>query len=329
MLARALTDLFGSSYSEGVLIPGSLRELQLAVRTLREHDARPNQDVRISREKLVSVGTIDSRSAILDAEAGVSLEAIEAGANTYDLGLGFLSPASRALTVGEFLEGPYAGLRPIPGGRLEPLSLALRVVLPEGDLVAPQVMSPRSAAGPELAALHLGAGGAAGLIVGATLRLMPRPRTRQVISFSFPDAPSLLSALRRALSDGCAMEEVRLARRASRFVAQVHLAGSPESVERDAKTVSLRVAGWSGRPAGHALGGVRSDERELSWDDVGVGLVRGQNLSLHRLSLDALIACGAGELGQSLSLASAPAPSPELEALYALLDPNRVTGDTV
>lgn len=328
MLARALTDLFGSSFNEGVLVPGSLRELQLAMRTLREHDARPNE-VRISREKLLSVGTIDSRSAIIDAEAGVSLAALEAGANAYDLELGFLPPGARSLTVGEFLEGPYAGLRPIPGGRLEPLALSLRVVLPDGDVVAPRVLSPRSAAGPELSALHLGGGGRAGLIVGATLRLVPRIRTRQVVSYSFEDRVSLISALRLALSDGCLMEEVRLARRGRRLIAQVHLAGSTDGVERDAKTVSLRVAGWSGRSAGHSLEPIVAAERELSWDDVGAALDAGRRLSLFRLSLEAPIVCGAESFGLPLTSEAFEALPPEIDALYALLDPNSTRGETV
>ena len=77
MLSRSLTDLFGENFADGVLVPGTLRELQFAVRTLRDLNARIDQDVRISREKLTTVGVLDSRSAVIDVDAYLSLLTVD------------------------------------------------------------------------------------------------------------------------------------------------------------------------------------------------------------------------------------------------------------
>ncbi|MGZ8709187.1 MAG: SDR family NAD(P)-dependent oxidoreductase, partial [Thermoanaerobaculia bacterium] len=100
------------SFQNGVLIPGSLRELQLAVRTLRNHHARLHDDVRISREKLSAIGALDSRSVYAALERmgliyGPAFQSITAIRRGNGEALARLRlPASVAHTLGDYVLHP-------------------------------------------------------------------------------------------------------------------------------------------------------------------------------------------------------------------------------
>ncbi|HLL54802.1 MAG TPA: FAD-binding protein, partial [Myxococcaceae bacterium] len=148
----ALRALLGAHFEEtatgAVLAPGHEREIIQVLRLLAERGERLGPGLSLSRRRFMEVGPIDEKSAVVRAGAGVKLSALEQAVSTAGYTLGPLSPGARARELGDFLEGPYAGRRAIPGGRLEPLCLALEAVTAEGLRYASRP-TPRSAAGPD------------------------------------------------------------------------------------------------------------------------------------------------------------------------------------
>lgn len=328
---QALMDYLGGRYAERDgevhLEPANERELAGVLKILRDRGGRLHHGLVLSRRRLGAIGEVDEKSALVRAEAGVSLAALEEFLAGRGLSLGPLSPGAMALDVAEFLEGPYAGLRAIPGGRLENVSIALSVMTADGRVLHSHE-SPRRAAGPDLDALCLGAGGRLGLVLAATLRCVVKPRTSRLVVYSLPGTSAILSALKGAIADGCWLERVRLSRRGERVLAEVVVIGTPDGVERDLSSVSHHVFSRGGRSSGQAVSGPESlEERELGFEALGAALERGGPLTLHRLSLASVIAEGEAD-GRPLSRES-PWPLPSFVApLCAAVDPKGVLGGT-
>lgn len=315
------------------LSPQSDRELLSVLKLLRERGGHLGQGVRLSRGYLSQIGAPDPRSGLIEAEAGAPLDAVDRAASAQGLTLGPLSPRAWTLPLAEFLEGPYAGLRAIPGGRLEPLAVSLSALMPDG-LISASRAAPRHAAGPDLDAFFLGAGGRTGLILRATLRLFPRPSGARSATFSFPSSRALISAVRRSLLDGCWVERLRVQRREDRSLLEARFVGSADSVERDLATLSGHATAQGGRAAAQDLppaeprpataAAAAAAERELSWEEVAAALDRGEPGALYRPSVEAAIAEGLSG-GRDLSAEGAWG-SALVSQLLAELDPPSALG---
>lgn len=275
------------------LAPTSEAELRLVITQFHRFGEPLHAQAELCRAAMAGVGPIQARSGVVEADAGASLGAIDRAAEALGLCVGPLSPRAYALDLASFLEGPYAGLRPVLGGRLESLSLSLEAILPDGIAIRSRA-SPRSAAGPDLDALLLGGEGRFGWVSRASLRLLPRPEVRRRVVYSFPDGATLAHAARRLLEAGCNVQCGWAQRRGGRSLLELELGGNPESIERDLSTCSNAAAEAGGRASGQVLDDAPSgDERELSWDDVAREVSAGGRVALFRLATDAVIATGA------------------------------------
>lgn len=275
-----------------VIEPGDQRALTDALHVLADRGARLARDATLSRAKLVDVGHVQAHSMTVDAGAGVVLQRLEDRLRTFGLSVGPLSPAAMHLTLAEYLEGPYAGLRAIPGGRLEPLCTKLVAVLADGRRLETSD-APRSAMGPDLSALILGGHGRLGLVVRARVRCYPLPEADVRTTFSVPSPAAFVTAFTRAIADGAWPWRVHVDPRSGRVVAEVRSAGSTGAVERDRELLARCVDAVGGRPSGDAeREGPVSVEHESTWDAVRQSLEAGHPLQLFRLSLGTVVARG-------------------------------------
>ncbi|MBI3182225.1 MAG: FAD-binding oxidoreductase [Myxococcales bacterium] len=326
---KGLRDLLGDRCVESggdlILSPMVEHELVGALRLLREAGGRLSHGVSISRSRMRSVGPIDEKSAVARAEAGVPLSELERSLSPRGLTLGPLSPGAMALELGAFLEGPHAGLRAIPGGRLEGLCLAASALLPDGRVYHSHP-SPRRAAGPDLTALLLGGEGRFGLVLAATVRCAVKPEASRTAAFSYPGTAALLSALRGAIADGCWFERARAHRRDERVLLEVTAIGTADGVEGDLATVSQRAFARGGRATGRELPAPEpGEERELSWADLAGEIDSGRALELYRLCGASVIARGAQ--GGMVLRSGAHWPHPFLfSALAEQIDPTAIFG---
>lgn len=273
--------------------PHDERELQEVLHVLADRGARLNVDLKLSRAKLRELGEVHQHSMSIGVGAGVVLRELDSHLTSHGLSLGPLTPAAMSLSLGEFLEGPYAGLRSIPGGRLEPISASLRALLSDGRKLETSA-APRSAAGPDLNALVLGAHGRLALVTHAIIRCVPYPeRDVRVACFSFPGAQAFVSAMQRALAEGFWPWRVHVDAQSGRVRAEIRWAASVGSVERDRDLLNRCVDDVGGRGAGDAEQDAPvSVEIEATWDAVKDALERGARLQLFRLSLATVVARG-------------------------------------
>lgn len=286
---KALSAYLGPRFSSQTrtLSPSNERELLGALELLSTHGLRLHEDIRLSRRAFGRIDPVDTLSGVVASAAGATLAEIEAHAQKQDLTLGPLPPSCASLQLGDFLEGPLGGLRAAVGGRLEPLALALEVLLPDGTRYRSHP-SPRSAAGPDLKGLFLGTGGRFGVLLGAQVRLHARPSDRRWLRIEAPDARSLTIGLRRAVGAGAWLSHALLAFN-SGFVEVI---GSARGVERDLKTTAVELAQVGGsvrdeeRPAHPAL----AHDVELGWRDVVARLEARRPLTLHRITIESVVA---------------------------------------
>lgn len=274
----------------------------LVVEPVTEHDLiqtlvalrLPESKVRLSLARMARIGNFNEASLTVSVDPGVQMAELEVAANQVGMTLGALSPGAKALCVGEFLEGAYGGMRAVPGGRLEPVSMALRVVTPDA-LATASHHSPRSAAGPELDALYLGGGRRFGVISQATMRLFPKASTSQRACFSFAAAPSLVRALIATLQDGVVFSHGVLEKRSARYVATMQIQGTAESIERDLQTFGHRATDAQGRGAAFGADPVAlaaAPEHALDWRELRAALEAGSSLEVFRIAVDGVVAIG-------------------------------------
>lgn len=329
-LKRVLAELAHDRPEGLTLVPSSPRQLAEALQILASQHAALHKDVRLSVEALDKVGKVEPRGGTLEVGAGVELSVLEHGLTMYGLTLGPLSPRALELTLSEFLEGPDAGLRAIPGGRLEPLCLAVTAVLPDGR-VHRSHPSPRSAAGPDLVALLLGGAGRMAVITDAIVRCFPLPTCRRSQVFSFPSAEAFVAAIHASLADGVWFQTLRVETRADRAQVEVQLLGTADGVERDFATLGRRAFDVGGRASGRLSGEFPIAatpeapwaEREATWDSVREAVTAQRPLALYRLSLASVIVRG-DAVGCGFQQ---PTPWPAASAaLVATLDPRGVLG---
>jgi len=228
--------------------PGSPRQLADLLHVLAGAGLALGREVKLSRSNLSRVIRIEPKSALAEVETGLTLQALEAAVREKQLTLGPLSPFAMRLTLAEFLEGPLAGLRAISPGRLEPLCLSLHGLTALGQPIS-TADAPRSAAGPDLMALFLGAHGRLALTTRAVVRCLPTTPKAAVLVFSFSNAATLVSALLASLTDGVCPAYARAEKRAERWVLEVEPHGSAELVARDRATLEKRVFDVGGRPS--------------------------------------------------------------------------------
>lgn len=272
--------------------PRDERELVEVIHVLADRGVQLNKAISLSRAKLTRLEPVAPESMTVTAGAGVVLNELDAHLKPHGLTIGPLSPAAMSLQLGDFLEGPYAGLRSIPGGRLEPICTAITALTPEGRKLETS-RSPRSAAGPDLSALVLGAHGRLALVTRAVVRCLPYPERDVRVAYSFPSAQAFVTALQRSIAEGFWPWRVHADSKSGRVIAEIRWAASIGSVERDRELLTRCVEDVGGRGAGEAeREGPVSVEHESTWGAVLASLEQGRALQLFRLSLTTVVARG-------------------------------------
>src|SRR5262249_6803749 len=110
---------------------------------------------------------IDTRSLIVEAEAGINGQHLEDALNREGLTLGHFPSSMWCSTLGGWLAARGAGQLSTLYGKIEDRVLGLEAVLPTGEIVR-TIATPRSATGPDWNQLFVGCEGTLGVITRAT-----------------------------------------------------------------------------------------------------------------------------------------------------------------
>jgi alkyldihydroxyacetonephosphate synthase len=158
---------------------------------------------------LERIRRIDTVSQLVEVEAGVNGELLEERLQQEGLTLGHFPSSITCSTVGGWLAARGAGQLSTRYGKVEDMTVAVEVVLPDGSLISTPV-APRAATGPDWNQVFIGSEGVLGVIVACTLRAHPLPARRRFASFEFPLLSDALEAIRVGLQQGARPAAVRL-----------------------------------------------------------------------------------------------------------------------
>ena len=147
------------------------------------------------------ISEIDETNLVCRCEAGVNGYALEQRLNEKGLTLGHYPSSLPGTTVGGLISTRSSGQESSRYGSVEDMVLGLAVVLPDGTFAAPRP-GPRSASGPALHQLFLGAEGGLGVVLGTVLRVHRLPEATVGRGYAFPDVLTGLECMRAVMQSG-------------------------------------------------------------------------------------------------------------------------------
>jgi alkyldihydroxyacetonephosphate synthase len=144
---------------------------------------------------------IDETNLTCQCEAGVNGYVLEQQLNSRGLTLGHYPSSLPGTTIGGLIATRSSGQESSRYGSIEDMVLGLAVVLPDGAFAAPRP-GPRSATGPALHQLFIGAEGALGVVIGAVLRVHRLPELTVGRGYAFADLAAGLECMRATMQAG-------------------------------------------------------------------------------------------------------------------------------
>jgi alkyldihydroxyacetonephosphate synthase len=144
---------------------------------------------------------VDETNLICRCEAGVNGMTLEKHLNERGLTLGHYPSSLPGTTVGGLVSTRSSGQESSKYGNIEDMVLGLGVVLPDGTYAKPRPEL-RSAVGPALHQLWVGAEGALGVVYEAVLRVHRLPEAIIGEGYAFPDLASGLECMRAVMQSG-------------------------------------------------------------------------------------------------------------------------------
>ena len=144
---------------------------------------------------------VDEINLTCRCEAGVNGLLLEEHLNGLGLTLGHYPSSLPGTTVGGLVSTRSSGQESSRYGSIEDMVLSLAVILPDGTFAAPRP-GPRSAVGPALHELWIGAEGALGVVIGAVLRVHRLPPTTVGAGYGFADLAAGLACMRVVMQSG-------------------------------------------------------------------------------------------------------------------------------
>jgi glycolate oxidase len=150
-------------------------------------------------DRILELRPIDQLAVV---EPGVITAAVDAAAREHGL---FYAPDPGSVgisTIGGNIATNAGGLRGAKYGVTRDAVLALDVVLADGELVRLGRETTKGVTGYDLAGLFVGSEGTLGIVVGATLRLLPVPRGTATLAAWFPDLVTAARAVEAVGASG-------------------------------------------------------------------------------------------------------------------------------
>ncbi len=173
------------------------------------------------------ITSINDNSLTVTVQAGMRGSTFEEQLNAKGFTMGHFPQSIALSTVGGWCATRASGQHSTLYGNIENMLLGCEIVLPGGQVITlPSV--PRSAAGPDLRHIFMGAEGVLGVFTELTYRIHPLPETQKGRAYAFADLAAPIEVLRKTLRAGWTPSVTRLydSREAGRNFAGVAAEGS-------------------------------------------------------------------------------------------------------
>ncbi|MBC7341938.1 MAG: FAD-binding oxidoreductase [Clostridia bacterium] len=168
------------------------------------------QGIVIDTKLLNQIYELDETSLLLRVGPGCIGQELEEWLNAHGYTLGHFPQSITCSTVGGWVSTRAAGQLSTRYGNIDSLVVGLEVVLPTGEVIRTKERSARSAAGPDLKQLFIGAEGTLGIITEITLLVQPLPAARIPLALAFDHFERGLEALRLMMREGLRPAVARL-----------------------------------------------------------------------------------------------------------------------
>jgi len=164
--------------------------------------------VSLDMRRMRQVLSVDERSCTARIEAGVFGPDLEQQLAAHGMTLGHFPDSFLHSTLGGWIATRSAGMQSDKYGKIEDMVVALRMVTPNGVMATRTV--PKSSNGIDVNHLCIGSEGTLGVITEATMQVHPRPQSRIVPAYLFPEFEAGIEAMREATRQECTPAMVRL-----------------------------------------------------------------------------------------------------------------------
>lgn len=215
-----------SRLPQAVVLPRDTREVQAIIRWASSRGiaitpfgggsgvcggAVPSPGGIVVDTKLINqVYELDETSLLLRVGPGCIGEELEEWLNSRGYSLGHFPQSITCSTVGGWVSTRAAGQLSTRYGNIDNLVLGLEVVLPTGEVVRTKERAVRSAAGPDVKQVFVGAEGTLGIVTEIALVVQPLPAARVPLVLAFESFERGLEALRLMMREGLRPAVARL-----------------------------------------------------------------------------------------------------------------------
>lgn len=147
-------------------------------------------DVLLSLERMNKIREVDPVADVIVVDGGAILADVQKAAEAHDRLFPLSLGSEGSCRIGGNLATNAGGTAVLAYGNMRQLCLGLEVVLPTGEIWDGLRRLKKDNSGYDLRDLFIGAEGTLGVITGAVLKMVPRPRGRQVayVGLASPDA---------------------------------------------------------------------------------------------------------------------------------------------
>lgn len=157
--------------------------------------------IALDLARLDRVIEVNEEALTVTVQAGCLGQRLEDDLNARGYTLHHSPQSLNRSTVGGWVATLASGQFSSRWGSIEDMVLALTVVLADGAVVATK-SAPRASIGPDLKRVFLGSEGTLGVVVEATLKIMPLPEARRLETVRFASVEAGLRAMRRTARSG-------------------------------------------------------------------------------------------------------------------------------
>jgi len=213
-------------------------------------------EVGLDLTSLDRILEVDETNLTVRVQAGANGLKLEEELNRRGLTLGHYPSSLPDATVGGLVSTRSSGQQSTLYGNVEDMLLALKVMLPDGTLAEPR-LGPRSAVGPALHQLFVGAEGALGILLEAVFRVHRLPASSLGHGYDVASVEAGLEAMRTIVQTGLRPLVMRLydredtafqASTAESCLLVIGLAGEPEVTAAEEAVVERLIG--AGRDLG-------------------------------------------------------------------------------
>lgn len=209
---------FESQIPDLVVFPETIKDVQNVVRYANEHDipiiARgagtnmvgacvcTQRGIILNFSKMNKILEINKTNLIARVEPGVVLGDLKTAVE--ELGLFYPPDPSnyKVSTIGGSIAQSSAGAMSFRYGTTKDYVLSLKVVTADGNLMTLGGETSKNAMGYHLAQLMVGSEGTLGIVVEATLKLIPKPAIKTAVLAYFNDIEAAINSMDKMLMNG-------------------------------------------------------------------------------------------------------------------------------